>query len=487
MDSALQFLTLAGHAVAALAVAAGIVWLFRDVRRASRTLGLIMAGGLLVRLGLGLTLFWIAERNAPVLHSLRTADGIWTFALDSAAYLHDASIMAEEGYFAIPTGFSPDYVVWLTAWMRILGTSAATAPLLNLSLFALVCWLIAKTAAPVGRDRDDLPQLVAVGSFAFSPALLLHGTQALKDDLCVALIAVSCVGALHLFSHPHDARGRRRHAIGLLTMLTAGYLLYGLRNYTTGLIGGATVVAAAQPWTCHASMRRSVALWGGPLLIIVIAVGAGLWMGVAGGTAAVRAESSRQWAVASGAKALSVPDRLRYNFHKTGGNTNLAPGPVPAPRSAVVPLTWTARGRALVIGLGAIFIPMTLLQATGAVELGIGTGLRVAADIDTLVLDASILASLILLTRRRAAARWHLRYVCFALVLGLATSGLMAYIVTNFGTLFRLRVMVAVPIWMLGLASRTLSNAHQDQGATGGARRRGAGHGRVGSVAPPDT
>jgi len=97
MDSALQFLTLVWHAVAALAVATGIVWLFRDVRRASRTLGLIMACGLLLRVGLGLTLFWIAERNAPVLQSLRTADGIWTFALDSAAYLHDASMMSQEG------------------------------------------------------------------------------------------------------------------------------------------------------------------------------------------------------------------------------------------------------------------------------------------------------------------------------------------------------------------------------------------------------
>jgi len=119
----------------------------------------------------------------------------------------------------------------------------------------------------------------------------------------------------------------------------------------------------------------------------------------------------------------------------------------------VASLTWTARVHALITGLGAIVIPMTVLQATGAVEIGIGTGHRVAADIDTLFLDASILASLVLLTRRRAAARWHLRYVCFALVLAVTTTGLMAYIITNFGTLFRLRVMLAVPIWMLGLAS----------------------------------
>ena len=453
MDSALQFLTLLCRVAAALAVGAGIVWVYRDVRRASRTLGLILACGLLLRIGLGLTLFWIAARHAPILQWLRPPDGYGTFALDAAVYLQEASVTAGSGHVAIPAGFSPDYIVWLTAWMLMFGTSAATAPFFNLTLFALVFWLIVKTAGPVGRDREDLPQIVMAGSFAFSPALLIHGSQALKDDLCAALIAVSCVGARYLFSHQPDGNsGPRRQAIGLLTMLIAGYLLFGPRDYTVGLIGGAALLAAASPWAYRASTWRTLALRAGAVLVVAIGAGAGLWIGAAGDGVAARVESGRQLAVSSGAKALRLPDKLRHSFHKTGGNTNLAPGPVPARGSAVTVLTWPERARALATGIGAIFIPMTVLQATGAVDLGMGPGLRVATDVDTLFLDASILASLVLLVKRRAAARWHLRYVCFVLALGIATTGLMAYVVTNFGTLFRLRIMLAVPIWMLGLA-----------------------------------
>lgn len=453
MDSALQFLTLAFHVAVALAVGAGIVWLLGEVRRASRTLGLIMACGLLLRLGLGLSLFWIAEHNLPVLQSLRRPDGVWTFALDSVAYLRSASTMVNEGFFATPAGFSPDYAVWLAAWMHLLGPSAVTAPLLNLTLFALVCWLIVKTAAPVGRDRDDLPQLVTAGSFAFSPALLFHGSQALKDDLCAALVAVSCVAALHLLSHQHDGQdGSRGQTIGLLTLLIAGYLLFGLRNYAAGLVACATFVAGVLPWAYRSATARTLVRWGSAMLVVGIGAGAGLWMGAAGETVAARVEAGRQWAVASGAQALRIPDKLRHNFHKTGGNTNLAPGPVPAPKSKPGPISWTERGHGLITGLGATFVPMTLLKATGAVDIGVGPGLRIATDVDTLFLDASLLATLLLLTRRRAAAKWHLRYVCFALTLCILTTVFMAYIVTNFGTLFRLRVMLAVPIWMLGLA-----------------------------------
>lgn len=263
----------------------------------------------------------------------------------------------------------------------------------------------------------------------------------------------SCVGAFHLFSHQQATHsGTRRQTTGLLTMLVASYLLFGLRNYTVGLIGGATVVASVLPWAYRSSTRRTLAVRGSALLVVVMAVSGSLWMGAAGDAVAARAEVGREVAAAAGAKALLTPDRLRHSFHTFGGNTNLATGPVPAFDSAVVRLTWPERVRAVITGLGAIFIPMTVLQATGAVDLGIGTALRVATDVDTLFLDASILAALVLLARRPAVARWHLRYVCFALALGLVTTGLMAYVVTNFGTLFRLRVMVAVPIWMLGLA-----------------------------------
>jgi hypothetical protein len=46
-------------------------------------------------------------------------------------------------------------------------------------------------------------------------------------------------------------------------------------------------------------------------------------------------------------------------------------------------------------------------------------------------------------------------YVWFLASLAIVVSLLLGYIVTNFGTLFRLRLMVALPFWMLPLAVRS--------------------------------
>ncbi len=81
-----------------------------------------------------------------------------------------------------------------------------------------------------------------------------------------------------------------------------------------------------------------------------------------------------------------------------------------------------------------------------------GRGLLAITDADTLLMDLTIGAAIAVLVRRRSAIRGRLPYVCFMATLGLAAALLMAYIVTNFGTLFRLRVMASVPLWLLPLA-----------------------------------
>jgi hypothetical protein len=42
--------------------------------------------------------------------------------------------------------------------------------------------------------------------------------------------------------------------------------------------------------------------------------------------------------------------------------------------------------------------------------------------------------------------------VLFGLILAAATTILLGYVVTNFGTLWRMRPLAAVPIWLLVLA-----------------------------------
>ena len=87
------------------------------------------------------------------------------------------------------------------------------------------------------------------------------------------------------------------------------------------------------------------------------------------------------------------------------------------------------------VGLATYFVPLSLLNALSIVNIPIGRGLGVLADLDTVFVDATILTSLALVYLRWETARKHAPYVCFLLVLGCATV-LTAYVVSNFGTMF---------------------------------------------------
>jgi hypothetical protein len=59
---------------------------------------------------------------------------------------------------------------------------------------------------------------------------------------------------------------------------------------------------------------------------------------------------------------------------------------------------------------------------------------------------------LLLCVARRGELRRNLPYFSFAALLAMISAGLIAYVVTNLGTLLRLRLMFAVPMWLSALA-----------------------------------
>ncbi|MGH7335709.1 MAG: hypothetical protein ACREKS_23755 [Candidatus Rokuibacteriota bacterium] len=125
------------------------------------------------------------------------------------------------------------------------------------------------------------------------------------------------------------------------------------------------------------------------------------------------------------------------------------PPPVaPEPPARSVPYV----GR-LAIGLATLFVPMSVLRSLSIVQFPGGRGLLFLTDLDTLFLDATMVVAFVLLYRRWRGARRQIPYACFVLLLAGVTAVLLAYVVTNFGTLFRLRLMMAVPVWMLALAA----------------------------------
>lgn len=138
-----------------------------------------------------------------------------------------------------------------------------------------------------------------------------------------------------------------------------------------------------------------------------------------------------------------------------------APAPAAAPSAQAVaqaeavravPRTLAEHVKAVVVGLGILFVPLTLLEAVSGIRVAGGQGLLLVADFDTLFLDATVLAVLVLLWKRRQTLGENLPFVVYGLILSTVTACLLGYVVTNFGTLWRMRPLVAVPLWLIVIA-----------------------------------
>lgn len=104
----------------------------------------------------------------------------------------------------------------------------------------------------------------------------------------------------------------------------------------------------------------------------------------------------------------------------------------------------------LLTGSAAVLLPSPIAQGVG-LEMGGGRGFWWFSDLDTLVFDAVLIIAIVFTFR---AARWStLRNPVFWFVLVLSSVIFpMAYTVTNYGTLFRLRAMLYVSVALIPLA-----------------------------------
>ena len=140
--------------------------------------------------------------------------------------------------------------------------------------------------------------------------------------------------------------------------------------------------------------------------------------------------------------ALGKLRRARLDFVRTGGATNvIAAGEIDG---GIV--------RPALVGLATVFVPISIVKELGWVDFSGGRGLLWITDVDTVALDFFILAGVALVVLHRAEIRSNLPYVWFVVALGCLICVPLGFIVTNFGTLVRLRLMAMVPMWMLPLA-----------------------------------
>jgi hypothetical protein len=121
------------------------------------------------------------------------------------------------------------------------------------------------------------------------------------------------------------------------------------------------------------------------------------------------------------------------------------------PRLAV-PVTMADRIRTTLIGLAVVFVPINLVKLIVGFDFAGGRGLLSVSDLDTIVMDCGLVLAVLFLWRRRAAIGERVPVVVFSSVFSITTAVLLGYVVTNFGTLWRMRPMVAVPILLAAVA-----------------------------------
>lgn len=453
----------------ASAASAALLFAFRWIRSRAPLAAYLFAAGLIARtaIGLGLAVSWFATAGPEARFG---PDARWF--PDAQMYYVDAADAAAQGLTRVADDdASPVFVRTLALWMRATGESHAGAHLLNLLVFAAIAVAV---CAALTRRGDTLGQQAAalvVGAFALSPNLIILASQPLKDTVFFGALACVAIGLWHVCTDAEPS-SLRLAAAPMAVVLLGVYVMSGMRAYfglmILGLLAG--VLGLRALWLYLPDRRAPRPFIRRALVLLAV-----VWLGcrVGGGpyyslfadpflapvTTRVDAAIARGLrlvgvtpprlgtADTEAAGLLDVVERSRRGFESSGGGTNMAPPELD--RSQRVGLLSRVAG--VVLGLGAVFVPVSVLRATGIVSFPGGGRFLLLTDVDTLYLDLAIALCLVFVWRRRheLEGRWTL--AVFLLALGAVCAVLVGYVVTNYGTLFRLRLLAVVPFWLLPL------------------------------------
>ena len=110
-------------------------------------------------------------------------------------------------------------------------------------------------------------------------------------------------------------------------------------------------------------------------------------------------------------------------------------------------------------GVAAMVLPRFIGDALGLFHIGGGRGFLWLTDVDTLAFDVVLVLAIVIIARRfRAAIRDPLVWMLVALTLLIGIP--LAYAVTNYGTLFRLRETVYLGVILAPVAAIAAAARH---------------------------
>ena len=507
------------HIFAGMAIALASLLACRWIFTQSRTLGILVAVTIAVRIVAGVGLFLISSLHLPIAPALQSGGGFWMFAQDARGYYELAGKAAADHTLypldhAVP---SPFYVDALAAWMMAVGTSPVAAVFLNLLLYVAFATAMVRAFEPVNDWRRDLPCIVGLGAYSLSPAVIFHSTQPLKEECSAIIVGLAVLAILALT--PYLRRGGRREAraFGWATLGLAVTIVgaAGIRWYFAFIMWG--VLAITLVTTALRGRRLPIRRYAPAALALLAATWIGFWLGAGPYYGVVGGPSTLNGVI----HLVELPTQLlvrvqlgRTGFLTSGGDTNVVvplrketkageehvdqliareraddrakladgtipaqPPPqataVPAPETAstaataaaplsvaapppdataamqAVPVTMVDHVRTAIDGLAILFVPITVLRHLTAIQVSGGRGFLPLVDLDTVFLDIVTLTIVVLMWQRRGELAPHAPMLVFALLLSAISAVLVGYVITNFGTLWRMRTLVAVPLWVL--------------------------------------
>ena len=108
----------------------------------------------------------------------------------------------------------------------------------------------------------------------------------------------------------------------------------------------------------------------------------------------------------------------------------------------------------LLRGVASTVVPRTIGERLGLFHIGGGQGMFWFTEIDTVIFDATLLIAIIAVARRGLLS-WRNPLVWLLALPTLLAGISLAYVITNYGTLFRLREMIYIGLALIPLALAT--------------------------------
>jgi ketosteroid isomerase-like protein len=159
---------------------------------------------------------------------------------------------------------------------------------------------------------------------------------------------------------------------------------------------------------------------------------------------------SGRWDITSAAGYLQTRAFTMVMRRFPDGEWKIVREVFPSPAAPVVAPSHLQR---LLAGTEALVVPATLGKRLGLFDVGAGRGLLWFADIDTVIFDLALVFALWALFAASAAAAWRNPVTWLILLTTFLIAPPLAYSISNFGTLFRLREMIYLGLLLIPIAA----------------------------------